>query len=103
MRATLLAVVLFVVPMLTHAEPDNPSPNETAITIAAPIHLNTATVDVLTQSFKGIGQKRAEAIIAYRDSHGGFKSIEDLAMVKGIGKSFVDRNLQQLQTIYVLD
>lgn len=107
MKATLFAVVLslFVLPFITHAETDPVSavvqstlPQDTKI-----IHLNQADVDTLTQSFKGIGRKRAEAIIAYREANGGFKSIEDLALVKGIGKAFVDRNAQQLKETYVID
>lgn len=107
MRATLLAVVLslFVLPLTLHAE------SEPISALAQPsqsqesklIHLNQADVDTLTQSFKGIGRKRAEAIIAYREANGGFKTIEDLALVKGIGKSFVDRNLQKLQETYSID
>ena len=107
MKATLLAVVmsLFIIPLTTHAQPDQVDP------IAAPmvtqiqnkINLNTADVDTLTQSFKGIGRKRAEAIIAYREANGVFKSIEDFALVKGIGKQFVAKNLQQLQETYTID
>lgn len=66
------------------------------------ININKADVDTLTQSFKGIGRKRAEAIIAYRDANDGFKSIDDLALVKGIGKSFVEKNRQQLLETYSL-
>ena len=51
------------------------------------INLNKADVDTLTQSFKGIGRKRAEAIVAYREANGEFKSLDDLALVKGIGRS----------------
>lgn len=111
MRATLLAVVLslFVLPIVSYAEPEQvsavtqPNLSQESKKDSKMIHLNQADVDTLTQSFKGIGRKRAEAIIAYREANGGFKSIEDLALVKGIGKAFVDRNLQQLQETYSLD
>jgi competence protein ComEA len=53
------------------------------------INLNTATVDQL-ETLPGIGQKTAERIIEYRTKSGGFKRIEDLMNVKGIGeKSFL--------------
>lgn len=104
MRATLLAVVLslFVLPLTIHAEPEpiGAVSESTQSQTSKPILLNQADVDTLTQSFKGIGRKRAEAIIAYREANGGFKTIEDLALVKGIGKAFVDRNLQKLQETY---
>jgi competence protein ComEA len=57
---------------------------------AAPaINLNAATIDQL-ETLPGIGRKTAERIIEYRTKNGGFKRIEDLMNVKGIGeKSFL--------------
>ena len=53
------------------------------------INLNAATVDQL-ETLPGIGRKTAERIIEYRTKNGGFKRIEDLMNVKGIGeKSFL--------------
>jgi len=53
------------------------------------INLNAATVDQL-ETLPGIGRKTAERIIEYRTKSGGFKRIEDLMNVKGIGeKSFL--------------
>ncbi len=66
------------------------------------INLNKAIVSELTQSFKGIGKKRAQAIVDYRMSHGNFKSVEDLAQVRGFGRSFVTHHLQQLQALFVV-
>ena len=55
----------------------------------ATINLNTATLDQLT-TLPGIGQKTAERILEYRAKSGGFKKIEELMNVKGIGeKSFL--------------
>ncbi len=59
------------------------------------ININTADKEVL-MSIKGIGEKRAEAIIAYRDQNGSFKSIEQLADVKGVGLTVVDNNREIL-------
>ena len=53
------------------------------------INLNTATVEQL-ETLPGIGRKTAERIVEYRTKSGGFKRIEDLMNIKGIGeKSFL--------------
>jgi competence protein ComEA len=61
------------------------------------INLNTATSEEL-QTISGIGAKRAEDIIAYRESHGGFQSVDDLKNVSGIG----DKTLEKIrESLYV--
>jgi competence protein ComEA len=53
------------------------------------LDLNTATVTQL-QAIKGIGPKLAGAIIKYRTEHHGFKSVDDLKSVRGVGaKNFL--------------
>ncbi|KTD21985.1 competence protein ComEA [Legionella lansingensis] len=69
----------------------------------AKINLNKADVHNLANSVKGIGQKRAQAIVKYREEHGAFKSIEELSQVRGLGKQFVKRNLAQLQAVFTID
>ena len=54
------------------------------------INLNTATSEQL-QTISGIGAKRAEDIVAYRESHGGFQSVGDLKNVSGIGDKTLDK------------
>jgi competence protein ComEA len=55
----------------------------------APINLNTATVAQL-ETIPGIGKATAERILEYRQKNGGFKKVEDLMNVRGIGeKSFL--------------
>ena len=48
------------------------------------VDLNTATVKEL-QSVKGIGPKTAAAIVEHRNTHGKFKSVDELTEVKGVG------------------
>jgi competence protein ComEA len=58
-------------------------------TAAAPVNLNTATVEQLA-TIPGVGPKMAERIIDYRQKNGGFKKVEDLMNVSGVGeKSFL--------------
>ena len=54
------------------------------------VNLNTATVEEL-QLLPGIGESRARAVIAMRKEKGGFKSVNDLLLVKGIGEAGLDR------------
>ncbi|WP_127477089.1 ComEA family DNA-binding protein [Sulfurivermis fontis] len=63
---------------------------------AAPVDINTADAATLAQSIKGVGAKRAEAIVAYRKEHGPFKTVDDLAKVPGIGAKMVEANRQNL-------
>lgn len=61
------------------------------------INLNTADVAAL-DTLPGIGESKAKAIIAYRDSHGGFKNIDELKEVKGIGESTFEK-LKSMVTV----
>ena len=53
------------------------------------VNINTATLEEL-QTIKGIGKKKAEAILQYRKEHGPFRTKEDLLQVKGIGKKALE-------------
>ena len=59
------------------------------ISLFAKIDLNTATIEEL-KSLKGIGNKKALAIVEYRKNH-KFTKIEDIIKVKGIGKKLFER------------
>ena len=106
MKARFLAVCLsfFAVSIPVHAvtTPKSAALKSTAVT-SNKIDLNKADVAMLSGSFKGIGKKRAEAIIAYRESHKGFKSIEELAEVKGFGQKFIDTNREKLKEVFVIN
>ena len=57
--------------------------NGPSVTSEGKININTASVSELCK-LNGIGEKRANDIIEYRENHGGFKKIEDIMKVKGI-------------------
>lgn len=54
------------------------------------ININTADLAALTR-LPGIGKSKAQAIIQYRDAQGAFKSIEQLAEIKGLGTKSIKR------------
>lgn len=63
---------------------------------AAPVNVNTADAKAISESLTGIGQKKAEAIVKYREEKGLFKTAEDLANVPGIGEKTVEKNKQDI-------
>jgi competence protein ComEA len=63
----------------------------------AAVNINTATKDELV-TLKGIGDKKAQAIIDYRKKNGDFKSVDDLEKVDGIGPGTMKQIRSQLTT-----
>ena len=61
-----------------------------------PIDINTASADVLAEVIDGVGRKRAQAIIEYREQHGAFASVDDLALVRGVSAGIVERNRDRI-------
>lgn len=59
------------------------------------ISLNQANLEQL-QTLNGVGQKKAQAIIEYRQKKGGFKTIDELMNVKGIGPKLLEKNKAKL-------
>jgi competence protein ComEA len=59
---------------------------------AAPVNVNTADAKAISEALSGIGQKKAEAIVKYREEKGLFKTAEDLTNVAGIGEKTVAKN-----------
>jgi competence protein ComEA len=64
---------------------DTPSTNAASSDITEIININSASIEQL-QNLSGIGEKKAQAIIDYRNEHGSFQTIEEIMNVKGIGQ-----------------
>jgi competence protein ComEA len=62
------------------------------VAVAGPVDINTADAETISAELQGVGMSKAQAIVAYRKSHGPFKSYEDLTLVKGIGVRTVEIN-----------
>ncbi len=60
------------------------------------VDINTASAEVLAEAIHGVGRKRAQAIVLYRERHGAFSSVDQLAQVRGISAKTVERNRDRL-------
>lgn len=63
---------------------------------SAKVDLNGADAATLQKELAGVGEAKAQAIVAYRDTNGPFASVDELLEVKGIGKAILDRNREKL-------
>ena len=75
-------------PAASEAQPPAPSPS--ASEAPGLVNINTAGSEEL-QTLPGIGEKRAEDILAYREEHGPFRIVEDITDVGGIGEGILSR------------
>lgn len=91
MRMLLLFLLLITASAPVLAEKRNKN-----LVILLPININEASVEVLDLALDGIGARKAEAIVAYRELHGPFQSVEQLTQVKGIGQGTLERNLGRI-------
>lgn len=66
------------------------------LVFAGPVDINTASAEQLSESLQGVGPQKAAAIVAYREQHGPFRSLDELTKVKGIGTSLLDKNRGQI-------
>lgn len=61
------------------------------------VSINTGTAEELAEVMNGVGLKKAEAIVHYREQNGPFTQVEQLQEVPGIGAALVERNLSRLK------
>jgi competence protein ComEA len=60
------------------------------------VDINSADAETLAAAMDGIGLARAQAIVDYRQANGPFRSVDDLAAVKGVGDKTLERNRDRL-------
>ena len=60
------------------------------------VDINPADAAAIDAALLNIGQSKAEAIVAYSKEHGAFKSADQLALVKGIGLSTIEKNRDRI-------
>ena len=97
----LIGAILVFVAVKSPRVYDEPNPTDATQSVNAeideitqehifPININTATADELTM-VKGIGDTKAKNIVAYREEHGPFNSVEELKEVDGIGDTLYEQ------------
>jgi competence protein ComEA len=88
-RALLATMVALFLVTVTDVVSAQKAAGKAAAAVPSVVNLNTATATQIA-TLPGIGEKAAQRIIEYREKNGGFKKIEELMNVKGIGeKSFL--------------
>ncbi|GHG06002.1 ComEA family DNA-binding protein [Thalassotalea marina] len=94
----LIAAIVSCTALIAHSK-DNETPTSLEQaqlqTQQSSVNVNTADVDTLS-TLKGVGKKKALAIIEYRDTYGGFLSKDDLLNVQGIGKKILTDNAARI-------
>tara|TARA_Y100001963_G_scaffold7354_1_gene9618 strand:- start:227 stop:547 length:321 start_codon:yes stop_codon:yes gene_type:complete len=82
-------------PLLTTVKPTQPM--QAVQQQQVKVNINTASVAELAMSLTGVGQRRAEAIIALREQLGGFTDANQLMQVKGIGPRLIELNKERIE------
>ena len=60
------------------------------------VNVNEADAETMAGVLTGIGIRRAQAIVDYREQYGRFYSAEELTAVKGIGQATIEKNLSRI-------
>ena len=66
---------------------------------ATPLDINTATAAQFSAVMSGVGMKKAEAIVVYREANGRIESVDQLSSVKGIGEGLLVRNKELIRVV----
>lgn len=75
---------------------DSTKPVAAQVAQVAVVNLNIADAATLQSELVGIGATKAQAIVAYREEHGNFASVDELLEVKGIGEATLEKNRDKL-------
>lgn len=95
--STLVLTVATVATMLSFSvSAAQDEPERAEISVEDRVNINTADAETLALALDGVGMTRAMDIIAYREEHGAFETVEQLKEVSGIGPATLERNRSQI-------
>ena len=91
LKAFLAACLVICTPHLAAAQAESQATQQ-----SEQLDINNADAATIAAVLDGVGMVKAQEIVAYRDTFGSFRSIEELLEVKGIGASTVERNRHRI-------
>ena len=98
MMSAIVASAMFAISGFSEPVKQQDSTQKPAATQAATVpstalvNINSADAATLADRLNGIGLKKAQAIVVFREQNGPFKSIDDLVNVTGIGAATLEKN-----------
>jgi competence protein ComEA len=90
------ALMLSVTPAQAQTAAQPAAAQASAVTVQNQVNINTADAETLALALDGVGMAKAQDIIAHREQHGSFKTVDDLQNVRGIGKATLERNRERI-------
>lgn len=67
-----------------------------AVVLAKPLNINTATESEIAKTMYGVGPSRAKAIIKFRDENGEFKTLDQVTQVRGVSTAILEKNRDKI-------
>lgn len=92
-----ILLLSFLITLSSAVFADSPTKAELYDGIEITVNINTATAEELSALLVGVGDKKAQEIVDYRDQNGAFTTADDLVSVKGIGEATVEKNRERIQ------
>ena len=67
-----------------------------AMAFAGQVNINSADAQTLAAELTGVGEKKAQLIVEYRQKHGAFKNVQELENIKGISSKTIEKNRENI-------
>ena len=91
LKVVLAALLAICTPLLTAAQIESGATQQSEL-----LDINNADAAAIAAALEGVGMVKAQEIVAYRETFGSFRSLEELLEVKGIGANTIERNRHRI-------